>query len=310
MESPDGEEAIIRCGTTKGDITLKLIREWSPKGYDRAVELFERHFYDGSHFYRAVPKFLVQFGISYSKDKELQSFARKQIQDDPKHNPPIEFHPGIISYAGSGPNSRGSQMFISYGSAKSLGRELWETPIGKVIEGMDAAEQFYSYGDMPPWGKGPAQGKIHSGPEYIEEGFPLIDKFLECTVKRSGSSEIGGKAAEMGGDDGDDMNEKADDDTNSNEEADEIEMVDIDDDTAEPPSDHGEKQKRRGIRSTVHSDKFYAVPQDVHEKRMRFNRLAGNIDSDSYVFPVGVILVMVLLYVLLRRRGKESAKEN
>jgi peptidyl-prolyl cis-trans isomerase A (cyclophilin A) len=113
------------------------------------VELFERHYFDNSHFFRAVPKFLVQFGISYSKDKELQHFSKQHIQDDPKHDPPIEFHPGIISYAGSGPNSRTSQMFISYGSAESLGRELWETPIGKVIKGMDAAELFYSYGDMP-----------------------------------------------------------------------------------------------------------------------------------------------------------------
>ena len=124
-------------------------QEWSPIGYDRAVELFERHFYDDSHFFRAVPNFLVQFGISYTEDKELKAFARKPIQDDPKFDPPIEFHPGIISYAGSGPNSRTSQLFISYGSSKNLGRELWETPIGKVIEGMENAEQFYSYGDMP-----------------------------------------------------------------------------------------------------------------------------------------------------------------
>lgn len=113
------------------------------------MELYERHYYDHSHFFRAVPEFLVQFGIGYSKDKELKAFARKPIPDDPKHDPPIEFHPGIISYAGSGPNSRRSQMFFSYGSAASLGRELWETPIGKVIEGMENAEQFYSYGDMP-----------------------------------------------------------------------------------------------------------------------------------------------------------------
>lgn len=113
------------------------------------MELYERHYYDHSHFFRAVPKFLVQFGIGYSKDKELQAFAKKSIPDDPKHDPPIEFHPGIISYAGSGPNSRSSQMFFSYGSAASLGTQLWETPIGKVIEGMENAEQFYSYGDMP-----------------------------------------------------------------------------------------------------------------------------------------------------------------
>ena len=45
-----------------------------------------------------------------------------------------------------------------------------ETPIGEVIEGMENVENFYSqYGDGPPFGKGPAQGKIHSGSGYIEE---------------------------------------------------------------------------------------------------------------------------------------------
>ena len=122
----EDEEAVVRCGTTKGDIELKLIRSWSPNGYDRAVKLFENKFYDNSHFYRVVKNFLVQFGISYSKDKELQGMARKPIQDDPKHDPPIKFEPGIVSYAGSGPNSRTSQLFISYGSAKSLGTQLWE----------------------------------------------------------------------------------------------------------------------------------------------------------------------------------------
>ena len=36
--------------------------------------------------------------------------------------------------------------FISYGEHKSLGRELWETPFGEVIEGMEHVEEFYSYG--------------------------------------------------------------------------------------------------------------------------------------------------------------------
>lgn len=49
---------------------------------------------------------------------------------------------------------------------------------------MDVVKQFYSYGDMPPWGKGPVQQKIHSGPAYIEENFPLTDKFTTCQVQR------------------------------------------------------------------------------------------------------------------------------
>ena len=163
---------------------MELHRFWSPMGYDRAVELFERHFYDGSHFYRVVPKFLVQFGISYTSNVDLKHFAQTPIPDDPPHDPKIPFQEGIISYAGSGDNSRTSQLFISYGSSSSLGTQKWETPIGSVVDGMEHVRNFYSYGDMPPWGKGPVQGKIHSGRSYIEDNFPLTDKFLTCSVKR------------------------------------------------------------------------------------------------------------------------------
>ena len=61
---------------------------------------------------------------------------------------------------------------------------LQETPIGEVIEGMEHVEEFYSYGDMPPWGEGPVQGKIYGHPEYIEENFPATDKFVHCKVER------------------------------------------------------------------------------------------------------------------------------
>lgn len=48
-------------------------------------------------------------------------------------------------------------------------------------------ERLYSYGDMPPWGEGPVQQKIHGHPEYIEQNFPLTDRFVHCRVTRSGS---------------------------------------------------------------------------------------------------------------------------
>jgi cyclophilin family peptidyl-prolyl cis-trans isomerase len=129
-----------------------------------------------------VKGFLVQFGITYNKELKNQP----PIQDDPQNDPKIAFEKGFISFAGSGPNSRTSQLFIAYAPSSGFGRELWETPVGKVVEGMEHVEAFYSYGDMPPWGKGPVQGKIHSGPEYIEENFPLTDKFDVCRVERLG----------------------------------------------------------------------------------------------------------------------------
>jgi peptidyl-prolyl cis-trans isomerase A (cyclophilin A) len=185
-----GETASIKCGSSAGSFEMEMIRAWSPMGYDRAVELFEKGYYDQSHFFRVVPKFLVQFGISYTTDEELKRFARTTIPDDVQLDPPIPFVEGTISYAGSGDNSRSSQIFISYTDKNTMfGTNKWETPVGRIVEGMDHVRNFYSYGDMPPWGKGPVQGKIHSGRAYIEEGFPLTDKFLTCTVERRGNGE-------------------------------------------------------------------------------------------------------------------------
>jgi hypothetical protein len=101
LEELEAEEALIRCGTTKGDIVMHLYRKWSPHGYDRAVALYEHGFYDHSHFFRTVPNFLVQFGISYTDDVELQKKARSTIPDDPQLDPPIPFDVGTISYAGT-----------------------------------------------------------------------------------------------------------------------------------------------------------------------------------------------------------------
>jgi len=93
------EVARIECGTSAGPIVLELHRPWSPAGYDRAVNLFSRGFYDHSHFFRTVPHFLVQFGISYSQDEALQQLARTPIPDDPPVN--VKFGAGTISYAGT-----------------------------------------------------------------------------------------------------------------------------------------------------------------------------------------------------------------
>ena len=63
-----------------------------------------------------------------------------------------------------------------------MGNEPWETPFGKVIEGYDTLDRLYKgYGDIPPFGKGPDQQKIHNrGNSYIREKFPLTDFITSC----------------------------------------------------------------------------------------------------------------------------------
>jgi cyclophilin family peptidyl-prolyl cis-trans isomerase len=98
--STEKEQAIASCGTSAGPIVMQFTRQWSPIGYDRVVEFFQRSFYDHSHFFRVATDFLVQFGISYSYDKDLQSYARRSVADDPQMNPPITFDTGSISLSG------------------------------------------------------------------------------------------------------------------------------------------------------------------------------------------------------------------
>ena len=93
--------ALVTCGTTKGELAIEFYRNWAPNGYDRLVELFRRGFYDHSHFFRVVPGFLVQFGISYTQDADLLAFADTAIEDDPQLDPRIEFRTGIVSFAGA-----------------------------------------------------------------------------------------------------------------------------------------------------------------------------------------------------------------
>ena len=80
---------------------------------------------------------------------------------------------------------------MSYGKNRNLGTQLWETPVGAVVRGMDTLLNLnHEYGDMPPWGKGPEQHKIHSGGlEYMEKNFPHLDKFLTCHVIHDEESE-------------------------------------------------------------------------------------------------------------------------
>ena len=59
------ESSVVDCKTTAGSFSMTFRKSWSPNGYDKAVELFDRGYYDGSHFFRVVPGFLTQFGIGY-----------------------------------------------------------------------------------------------------------------------------------------------------------------------------------------------------------------------------------------------------
>lgn len=152
-----GEEQLptVGCTTTKGPITIEVHPSWSPLGAERFLQLVRDRFYTDIALFRCVKRFLVQFGISDKPDKK--HWHRKEIPDDPNLHLGIKKH--YISFAGGGPNTRSTQLFIAFEDLDFLGKEPWETPFGKVIAGGDTLDKLYKgYGDIPPFGNGP--GKI------------------------------------------------------------------------------------------------------------------------------------------------------
>ena len=187
----EDEVSLIRCDTSAGKFTVRLERRWSPHGYDRAVELFRRKYYDNSHFYR-VTDYLVQFGIGYTQSDDLWELAHDvKIPDDPMPDPPIPYEEGTIAFAGKGKNSRRSELFIVFDNdeqtMKKFGNNPWETPLGKVVDGMSNLNNlFRGYGELKPLNEnGPDAFKIkHVGRSYVEANFPLMDHFRHCSVDR------------------------------------------------------------------------------------------------------------------------------
>jgi cyclophilin family peptidyl-prolyl cis-trans isomerase len=182
--SSDNIEAIVtskvQCETTKGSFILEIYREWSPLGADRFIDLIKDDFFTNIALYRCVKGFLTQFGIS--EDKSKKHWHNNQIKDDPNLHIPIR--KGYLSFAGGGDNTRSTQMFIAFEDLDFLGKSPWETPFGKIIDGYSTLDKFYKgYGDIPPFGKGPDQQKIHNrGNKYIHDEFPLTDFITSCKL--------------------------------------------------------------------------------------------------------------------------------
>lgn len=103
--------------------------------------------------------------------------------------------PSPVHVSGSGKDSRDTQLFISYGSAPSLGTMDWETAIGEVVAGFEEVIKTLN----SEYREKPSQGKIHAGPEYINKEFPNMDYFNTCSVQRS-SVGIAEEDSEGGGD--------------------------------------------------------------------------------------------------------------
>jgi peptidyl-prolyl cis-trans isomerase A (cyclophilin A) len=169
----------VKFVTTAGEFTIKVTRTWAPNGADRFYNLVSHHFYDGAAFFRVLPGFMAQFGIS-AHPEVSKVWETANIKDDPivQSN-----HRGFVSFATAGPNTRTTQVFINYGNNEALDKSGFSA-FAVVSDGMEVVDKLYNgYGEGAPDGHGPDQGLITSrGREYLEKSFPKLDSIRSATL--------------------------------------------------------------------------------------------------------------------------------
>ena len=122
--------------TTLGKVAVELFPKEAPDTVANFVKLIEKGYYDGVIFHRVIPKFMVQTGDPTGTGRGGPGWT---IMD--------EFHPklrhnkaGILSMANAGPDTGGSQFFITLGATPHLDDR--HAVFGAVIEGYDVVEKI------------------------------------------------------------------------------------------------------------------------------------------------------------------------
>jgi peptidyl-prolyl cis-trans isomerase A (cyclophilin A) len=160
-------------------MVVAVDRDWAPRGADRLFALVGLGYYDGVRFHRVLDGYMAGFGIH--GDPRVNAVWRPRIiEDDP---PGRSNSRGTVSFAASGPNSRTTDLFINLRDNPELD-ELGFVPVGRVVEGMEVADQLHAgYGDGPPRGEGPYAAMAQArGNAYLTEEFPELDWIRRATV--------------------------------------------------------------------------------------------------------------------------------
>jgi len=130
-------------------------------------------FYNGATFFRVVPHFVVQFGLS-SNPNVNAAWKDANLHDDPVKG---SNKTGYLSFASAGPNTRTTQVFINLADNPRLDG-MGFSPFGKVVAGMSAVNKIYS-----GYGESPDQDQITSeGKSYTDKSFPKLDKIVSATI--------------------------------------------------------------------------------------------------------------------------------
>ncbi|MGL4648337.1 MAG: peptidylprolyl isomerase [Caldilineaceae bacterium] len=124
----------VTLTTTQGDIVLDLDPQSAPKTVNNFVFLANEGYYNGVSFHRVIRDFMIQGGDPTGSGRGGPGY---QFGDETRGNP-LRHERGVISMANAGPNTNGSQFFITHSPQAHLDGK--HTVFGKVVSGMDVVD--------------------------------------------------------------------------------------------------------------------------------------------------------------------------
>ncbi len=165
----------VRFDTSKGNILIQVERDWAPIGADRFYTLVKTGYLNGDRFFRVVPNFITQFGIS--PDPKLTARWRQaNLKDEPVRENNVR---GTLVFAKTAmPNTRSTQLYFNTADNVASLDSQGFAPFGRVIDGMNVVDQIYSgYGDQPQQPRIEAEGNA-----YLEKEFPKLDYIKTASI--------------------------------------------------------------------------------------------------------------------------------
>jgi len=124
----------IAIETNRGELVIELYPEHAPKTVNNFVFLSKEGFYDGVSFHRVINDFMIQGGDPTGSGRGGPGY---RFEDEFSGNP-LKHDRGVISMANAGPNTNGSQFFITHSPQPHLDGK--HTVFGKVITGLEIVD--------------------------------------------------------------------------------------------------------------------------------------------------------------------------
>ncbi len=171
IQSPSVYKILWTVSDSPSPVILECHRSWSPLGSDRFYTLATTGFFQGAAFFRVVPDFVAQWGIS--GDPEVNTYWNdRPIKDDPVGV--MSNLKGTVTFATAGPDTRTTQMFVNFKDNTQLDSQGF-TPVCRVTSGMGALRGL----------KNPTPGDSNGldQTEYEGEGEAYIAPYKESPAR-------------------------------------------------------------------------------------------------------------------------------